>query len=407
MDHSKPSLMSKLIGIVGVCLILLIFVYVEVGFFYADPYVTGTESILVKSFLFSARMITPLVGLALAYLVLIASRRKVRFSFVFPGLLGVIAIFAFFYPALEFVYTRSMQKRLSEFHPYLQLMPHDFKKTAGAAAPKVFCLGGSTTEFTDSHGRGWPQKTSEILRDHYGTSANFFNFGRQWYTTQHLLIDYNANLSQYKPDVIIIMESINDLLQNADFSYFSTGPFREDYGHFLGPVRRLILQPTLLSASLETARMFWYAPERTVLEVDTFPGLESFRRNLLFLIEAAKRDGAAVVLMTQPSLFKDQMSAGEIKALTMINREAIGPKFQWSVGTGKAGMAKYSQAVRKIAADSTVKLIDLDKIVPKSMEYFIDDVHYTDNGFQLVAETVAGGLESFGVSTQINAGSGK
>ena len=42
------------------------------------------------------------------------------------------------------------------------------------------------------------------------------------------------------------MHGINDLLCNADFSYLSRGEFREDYGHFLGAVTRIIAQGTFI-----------------------------------------------------------------------------------------------------------------------------------------------------------------
>ena len=261
----------------------------------------------------------------------------------------------------------------------------------------IFCLGGSTTEFTDSDGLGWPERTEMLLNKNLEKKVKIYNFGRQWYTTQHSLINFNANLRHRNPSIVIVMHAINDLLQNADFSYFSTGPFREDYGHFLGPVRRMILQPSLLSAASQSFSMFWYAPKRQIIDQSEFPGLESFKRNLDYMVKIAAEDGFTLVLMTQPFLMKEHLSPKEQAALTMVNREAIGPGKQWSLDTARAGMEQYNTAIRNIATNHNVTLFDLEKDVPKSLDFLYDDVHYTDRAFLRIADFVSQHLMQTGL----------
>ena len=50
-------------------------------------------------------------------------------------------------------------------------------------------------------------------------SIEVYSMGRQWYTSLHTFINYSVNLRQYKPQLIVVMQSINDLLHNADFGY--------------------------------------------------------------------------------------------------------------------------------------------------------------------------------------------
>ncbi len=387
------------LGFLDLCIILFLvslFTYVEVGFFFVDPYVIGAQSsrFLVLTFVWLARF--GMGGLGVLTIVLYVNMRLGRISLTSLGIIaGTIMIVVFtIYPLASYIYARGLTAKIDEFHPYLQLMPPEKPVDKTEKQFKVFCLGGSTTEFLDSTGIGWPERAQELLKTKHHNQTKIYNFGRQWYTTQHTLINYNANLRSYRPNAIMIMHAINDLLQNADFSYFSTGTFREDYGHFWGPESRLVSQPTLVSAALQSWRLFWYCPKRQVIDTESFPGLAPFRRNLKTIIDIAQVDGTDVILLTQPFLMKDNMSDTEIAALTMVNREAIGATKKWSVKTVKSGMEQYNQAVREIAERENVRLLDLEKVVPKTLEYLRDDVHYTDKAFVIISEHVAEVLSS-------------
>src|SRR5690606_23388948 len=95
------------------------------------------------------------------------------------------------------------------------------------------------------------------------------------------LINYQLNLREVKPDVVVIMHAINDLLVNADFSYFSRGEFQPDYRHFYGPLSRL-LEPDrgLFLSLLRRVRLGWYHKPRRIRSDNSFPGISSFQNNL-------------------------------------------------------------------------------------------------------------------------------
>jgi len=101
--------------------------------------------------------------------------------------------------------------------------------------------------------------------------------------------------------------------------------------------------------------------------------------------------------MTQPNLFKKQMTALETAALDMVHFEAIGTRYQWSVDSARLGMEAYNGAMRNISGKRQVCLIDLESRIPKTQEYFFDDVHYRDIAFDLVAAAVVEGLERSGI----------
>jgi len=371
--------------------------FVYIGFFFPDPRLAK----VVRSFLDAVRIAFPVIALVILLLYAGLRTRRVRFTSLVLIILGLVSALLVTYPVAANIYYRSFNKKLGDYHPYLQLAPPVFKpQTAppGERPFRVFCVGGSTTEFRDSRGRGWPDRVQTLLQGAVpGRPMEVYNLGRQWYTSQHLLINYAANLRSLKPDVLVVMEAVNDLLHNADFCYYSFGPFREDYGHFQGPVYRLIRRPTLEDAVLRVLRSMWYYPSRAVVDASSFPGLVPFERNLRSLIDLARADGVRVVLMTQPSLFKETMSTEEDAALIMIHVEAVGPTKQWSAATGRRGMERYNDVIRRVAIEQGVTLIDLDTAIPKSLEYFQDDVHYKDPGFDFVASTVAMHLRASGL----------
>lgn len=401
--HGKTRGRWTIVDSAVVVALAALVVYVYVGFYYADPRITESVRfpILLPVLLWTARIGALAIGGACVYLYWGIRTRRIAVSSAALLVASLFLCILAAYPVVSYLYERSFQADLQGYHPYLQLTPAPYQERPtpeGKRAFKIFCLGGSTTEFRDSKGKGWPSRVEEMLRGALPDGEiHVYNLGRQWYTSLHTLYNYETNLRRHKPDIILVMHAINDLLQNADFSYFSLGKFRDDYGHFPGPVYRLIKHPTMFEAVAEVGSLMWYAPRRKVVDTDIFPGLVPFRRNLTTLSDLARIRGTKVVLVTQPFLVKDSMTEAERGALTMLNREAVGPSQRWSIRTVKSGMEQYNDAVRQLATDTGTFLVDLEKVVPKTLEYLHDDVHYTDKAFDLISRYIAEKLTSFGV----------
>jgi hypothetical protein len=399
MNKAPGKKLYKGPEIVALLLFILLSAYVYVGFYSPDPYaLRHVRTLYVVLILWGARFLIPLcvIGVLLLY-------RKVKKGLISRAHIGLVfggVVLGLFliYPFVNIFYEKSHRRAegLRDYHPYFQVnppLPSASFKSQGPDLWTVMCLGGSTTQFKDSKGRDWPSRVEDILRDRYrGQRVEVLNMGMMWYTSLHSLMNYAVNLRPFKPRVIIVMHAINDLLQNADFSYFSHGPFREDYGHFFGPVNNLFNRPGLLRSVWDTIGYFWYYKPRQVIEQTDFPGLIPFRRNINGIIDLAEKDGATVVLMTQPTLLKDNVPAEEKAVLTMVNDEAIGTEKCWSVATAWRGMRAYNDAVRDIARERNVYLIDLERQIPKTLEYFSDEVHYKDKTFDIIGSTIAGEL---------------
>jgi lysophospholipase L1-like esterase len=376
--------------------------YLYKGFLGADMFEVRLEGgILAIAFPLATKIGIPLLfAVTLLIWYLYKTNKIPRAAVLFVTILGMVSLVGSYLVVANYYYTSALERNLDEYHPYLQLAPHSvtLRPPLGKdSAIRVFCLGGSTTEWSDTDGRGWPQRVDERLAVDNSAGIQVYNCGRMWYTTLHMLIHYETNLRHLKPDVLIVMEAVNDLLNNADFSYLAGKPFTEDYGHFYGPVARMV-QKKPLGATIKTLiKSTWYAEPRDSIVTSTFSGLEPFTRNLRTIIDLAKLDSVPVVLMTQPYLTKLDMSTVEYKHLTMLNFEAVGSDKRWALSTALEGHRRYNEAIRLAAWETGVQLIDLESMVPKTLEYFTDDVHYTSKGYDLVGDSVAFYLQQSGV----------
>jgi lysophospholipase L1-like esterase len=385
----KSLLLTWLAALTG----LAAAVFIWIGFLFPDSLYLDRYPGFGGWTLWAARIGIPIAALAAAWIVRRVRTRKTSADRPLLLLAVLLLLGLLVYPVADWRYHAILKagRRSGDMYAFLQLAPRPIPPDAAAGDGfRLFCLGGSTTEFTDSHGRDWPSRVEERLRSGPGRkNVSVLNCGRQWYTTLHMLIQYETSIRPLRPDVIVVMETINDLLVNADFSYFSAGPFRPDYGHFFGPLSGPVFHRSLPSSALENLGRLWHFRERRVVEQDTFPGLASFRRNLECLIDLARNDGTAVVLMTQPNLYRESLSPAEERALTMARMEAVGPDRRWSVRTARNGFLQYRGSLMDVARSRNAPILDLEAAVPKSLDYFKDDVHYRDPAFDLVADAVA------------------
>ena len=363
--------------------------YIYYGFFFVDTtiyYLYWATAYLYKVIYY----LFPILTIALVLLYLLVYLKKIQISSVILMIVTFFILLLILYPFADYFYRKELSENSSNYHSYLQINPPVVNEIDSAKL-NVFCLGGSTTEFRDKNNRDWPGLLEkELLKKDGFSKVKVHNLGRQWYSTQHILINYILNLRQHKPDVIIVMENINDMLHNADFSWLSNGEFRDDYGNFLGPLTRLIKFGGFSEFLLKTINGLWYQDKPIEIEANEFPGLKAFERNLNTIITLAREDDTKVILMTQPNLYKDTMSVEEISSLGMIHGEAIGNGKKWAYSTGRNGMRLYNDKIREIAnTNDGVDLIDLELQVPKTLDYFYDDVHYTSKAYDIIAPYIA------------------
>jgi len=361
------------------------------GFYKPDPYIMARYAPFSTGLLWSLKIGIPLlaayiIGLLWGYKTDRMSRANTATLLAGMLICGVIGMVMIYH---EY---RSTMGPVHGFHPYMQLTPPDVPEMDDQNV-HILCLGGPATASTDSQGRGWPERVEALLSRRLNRKdIRVYNLGNPWYTSQHSLIFYETSLRDCHPDAVLIMHTMNDLLHNADFSYFSQGPFQKDYGHFNGPLHGFVQPKGFFSFMSWMIKSLWYHSPRDTIITSDFPGLVSFKQNLNSLADLAEIDDVPVIFITQPSLFKENMSEAELEALTLLPFKAIGPRKQWHVMTAVYGFRKYRQAILDVAEERHIPCLDLDPQIPKTLEYFRDEVHYTEPALDKIAEAVTQSL---------------
>jgi len=369
-----------------------------IGFFYPDDLITGKDSYGIHHKLAIALQV---IGVMLVPLIvggyLLIRTGKLAWNRVLVAMLGVVAPLFVLYPFLAEIYVTYRNTNLRDnFHPYLQIAPPPFslQETSSNTQPiRIVCLGGSTTGRTNTKGRQWTQMVEDKLRTLCPEcNVEVYNQGVDWYTTLHSIINYTTNIRQYHPDIVVVMHGINDLMHNVDFGHLSSGAFRNDYGHYLGPLGDVIVSHGILGGLYGHFRMHWFAPSRQEIVVDKFPGAAPFRRNLETLFDMSQLDGAKFVILTEAYLYHPDLTPEEQRKLLMLKFEAHNATLGWNLKTAINGMREYDDLIRAVAKNRKANLVDLDAMIPRSLRYFLDDVHFTDESFDIVSENVSGTL---------------
>ena len=47
---------------------------------------------------------------------------------------------------------------------------------------------------------------------------------------------------------------------------------------------------------------------------------------------------------------------------------------------------KFNQTVRRVTTEENVAFVDSENLIPKTLEYFANNYHYTDKGAELMAK---------------------
>jgi lysophospholipase L1-like esterase len=326
-----------------------------------------------------------------------AARRIGRQGVIFAVLPTVLLLMTG-YMVFSAYYYRTRERR---FDPFLQISPPSPEECGRPRAPdtfRVLTLGGSTTE---DLGKADAERYPNVLQALLGRAVEVQNRGRQWYTSRHSLIDY-VSYCTTAPDVVVVMHGINDMVRSFAPREFALGDYRADYSHFYGPDILAARPPTLEreigDRVLAHPRGAWFSRLLEPVEVDypveRFVSIEPFERYLRRLVRIAAHDGAAVVLVTQPSLYKPAMSDSEahklwLQRMMFVTEGRFGRKQYASPASLARAMHAFNDVVRTVATSEHVVLADPDARLPKDLTHFTDDCHFTPTGSRLVAETIA------------------
>lgn len=341
----------------------------------------------------------------------------------------------------RFVSGRTITFGGDAYHPYLQNTPlpndtsvhvnrwgfrgDDLDQAKGDGVFRVFVFGGSTVycgtvPYEQTHCRILEKR----LRDAYPQyHVEVQNLGADWHTTEHDTVKLLFYAQDFSPDLAITFHGINDLVRTFTPDMFGEGPYRSDYRHYLGAAANLVTRGRKIPLTITAGH--WcsdfrfdqiringpdgnglggvrtsFVPKAQNVQITEWKSLPAFERNLRDFVDIARSKGIHVLLATQPSLYREDLSPQERQLLVFPLTHYFGGK-RPSLYSMIDGMRRFNDTTRRLATQVGVPLVDLEQQMPKTTEYLYDDVHYTVAGNELIGNALADDIIESGVVDRV------
>ena len=270
-------------------------------------------------------------------------------------------------------------------------------------------LGGSTTEcvYVDEDNR-FPYLAGRLLERQTRLKVNSYNAGRSGNNTLHCLNVLLNKVVNLKPDIVVLMENINDLaILMYDKTYWNNHPSRspllekppnfKTVGRDLEQTFHLVRDLTFPNLSRELKRLSPFGGQgkkdefhgvrgkKTTINQDLL--VREFSLNLQTFINICRAREITPVLMTQASRLTESPDP-LIRKLMQSLEVSQGITYT----DFKAAFDRLNQTIRDLGAKNQVLVIDLAREIPPVKENIADVAHFNDQGSRLVAERIAADL---------------
>ncbi|MCK9375477.1 MAG: SGNH/GDSL hydrolase family protein [Syntrophobacterales bacterium] len=270
-------------------------------------------------------------------------------------------------------------------------------------------LGGSTTEciYVEEPNR-FPYLAGRLLEQQTRLKVNSYNAGRSGNNTLHCLNILLNKVLPLKPDVVVLMENINDLaILVFEKTYWNTNPSRsplvekpptfKTVGKDLEDTFHLVRDMTFPNLSREIKKLFQFGRKangdefkdvrgkKTIIDQDLL--VREFTLNLQTFINLCRARGILPVLMTQASRLTDHPDP-LIKTMMHSLETSQGITYT----EFKSAFDRLNRTIREVGAKNQVLVIDLAGEIPPVRENICDVAHFNDRGSRLVAARIAAQL---------------
>jgi lysophospholipase L1-like esterase len=289
---------------------------------------------------------------------------------------------------------------------------------------RVFLVGGSTTECMFIDDSRSPERVLQDLLQNCmpGHRVRVYNAGVSGARSYDHVAIVAHRIAQLEPDLIVVFAGANDqraAILNSDYLL----PHRDRPGNhsfflLLGFAATEFQVPRLLHAVLhrltglsERERLEqipFTTPFRKMVELsrgkpisDKAPRTDviPFGRNLATLAGITKAQGAQMLFVTQASTWNSQIDPNAVRWHWLnyvdgtVYREDLMDR----------ALEAYNEEMRRVAVAQGVPVLEVAHLIPKSLEYFYDDMHFNPKGVALYASLVARCLAEQGLLPAISA----
>ena len=274
---------------------------------------------------------------------------------------------------------------------------------------RIFMIGGSTTEcFYLDDSESINAVLQHELQNHVAGTRSFkvYNAGKSGDASDDHISMLVHRIVHLQPDMIIIFAGVNDLLRSIS---------NHDYLHFVKKTNNLEKHPFphLLATEFQIPRRLYYAikgisvSEQEILETITLKSdykekialrksapisnekprtdTDAYSRNLKTIYGVAKAHAIQLIFMTQQSTWASPIDHEVQNWHWLLYRAGI----DYREDAMSEALESLNDVTRQISKEYAVPLYDLVKLMPKSSEFFYDDVHFNVKGSRTAAKELA------------------
>jgi lysophospholipase L1-like esterase len=255
---------------------------------------------------------------------------------------------------------------------------------------RVNCIGASTTGnyiVADGVSFSYPMELEKILQSALAGPVEVNNCGQGGYNSADLLVRFSLQVLDTQPDVLVIYHAYNDIRD------YLTPNFQPDYSHSrrnIGesywkfalaskipyiPIKFLnYLTNNWLPGNIRNSLIDQITKGVVDASINPTLGLQTFRRNLQSIINLAHCNGIRVILSTFCHYIHDGIKSDPLHRLygRIVEME--------------------NNVIRELAKSNNLDFIDNAVGIPKDARYFLDSIHFTPEGMQLLARNIADAL---------------
>ena len=267
----------------------------------------------------------------------------------------------------------------------------------------IVTIGGSTTQcFYLDDAKTWPHLLQERLRTQR-PDVWVGNGGLDGHTSRGHIVFMEEAISRIRPDMVIVLAGVNDLALSLVRESPHIGPARERtslkeklYG--ASRLAQILWSWKLILANqaVHVRRSTHHAWQDHPLEEDEswlpgdlrtlLPQLDEFRANVRRIIQLGREMNVEVVFLTQPLEFDDTPHYRSVQALMYW---AMDTKHTISCATYWRMMEIYNQALQEVCQEEGARCFDLAGVMPHDPACFYDAFHYTEQGADFIASSLA------------------
>lgn len=262
------------------------------------------------------------------------------------------------------------------------------EKTAGAL--RVAFMGSSTTfDPYAPPGRTWPEQVIQRWRAAAGgCRLEGVNAGVPGFTTGALRRYWSARVAAIAPDLVFVM--VSDINRDLDAYVRDRGIASDAHFEPSWLARNFELWRQIeLNATVIRRQRQAFEERGKVGAVDYDALTSGYEARLGQLIEAIRADGATPVLITPQGRLRRHQSRDDQVAASVTNLLYM-PYL--SIPALFDVQAVYLAALREVARQHDVVLLDVRGAVPGDAAHFVDSSHYTPAGSSVMAAAVVDAL---------------